>query len=103
MDLTKPLTAKQARDLARAIERNPAGEIRFWIRGGESHAQQRMRQRQASEADVRNAIRFGRVSENGMENGTWRYRFETNKFRVVVAFRSETVLVVVTVVRLNWS
>lgn len=99
MDVTGPLKAKQARDLARSIERSPEGRVRIL----EAHNALRMKQRGVSEADVRNVIRFGIVYEDGCENGTWRYRFETRKFRVVIAFRSETTLVVITVMRLNWS
>lgn len=49
--------------------------------------------------DVRNVLKHGHMSEPGeYENGTWRYRLHTARFCVVVAFRSETELVVVT----NW-
>lgn len=49
--------------------------------------------------DVMNVLQHGRIFEPGeMENGTWRYRVHTERFCVVVAFRSESELVVVT----NW-
>lgn len=96
MDVGGPLTAKQARDLAGSIVRSESGEVRF-----SGHALKRMKERRVSEADIRNVLRFGTAFEDGCENGTWRYRMETRKFRIVIAFRSVQSLVIVTVVRLD--
>ena len=46
--------------------------------------------------DCENVLRGGVVRQGEYEHGTWRYRVETNKTTVVIAFRSEQELVVVT-------
>ena len=46
--------------------------------------------------DVTNVLRGGVVEPPELERGTWRYRVRTNLMCVVVAFRSERHLVVVT-------
>jgi hypothetical protein len=59
-----------------------------------------MAQDKLTEVDVVNVLRGGHITEPAEEvNGTWRYRVHTNLIWVVVAFRSETELVVVTVWR----
>jgi hypothetical protein len=46
--------------------------------------------------DCENVLRGGVVRPAEHEHGTWRYRVETRKITVVIAFRSERELVVVT-------
>jgi hypothetical protein len=46
--------------------------------------------------DVVNVLRGGVVEPAELEKGTWRYRVRTAKIYVVVAFLSETELIVVT-------
>ena len=46
--------------------------------------------------DCVNVLRGGVVEPAELERGTWRYRVHTRRISVVVAFRSETRLVVVT-------
>ena len=46
--------------------------------------------------DCENVLRGGVVGSGEFERGTWRYRVETSRITVVVAFRSERELVVVT-------
>ena len=46
--------------------------------------------------DCENVLRGGVVRPGEYEHGTWRYRVETSKITVVIAFRSEQELVVVT-------
>ena len=54
----------------------------------------------ANAARKRNVLRGGHITEPAEnEKGTWRYRVHTNTIWVVVAFRGETELVVVTVWR----
>ncbi len=48
------------------------------------------------EADCVNVLRAGVAEPPEFEKGSWRYRVNTNRICVVVAFRSETYLVVVT-------
>lgn len=43
-----------------------------------------------------NILRAGVVQPPDFEKGTWRYRVQTNRMAVVVAFRSSQELVVVT-------
>ena len=47
-------------------------------------------------ADVVNVLRGGVVEPGEPERGSWRYRVRTNRICVVVAFNSESELVVVT-------
>ncbi len=46
--------------------------------------------------DAVNVLRGGVVRPGEFENGTWRYRVQTRRMTVVVAFRSTTELTVVT-------
>jgi hypothetical protein len=66
-----------------------------------NHAYDEMDADSLDEADVRNTLRGGWFCFTEEKNGSWRYRFETNKQGVVVAFRSETVAVVVTTFRIK--
>lgn len=43
-----------------------------------------------------NVLRAGVVYPPELENGTWRYRVRGGRINVVVAFRSEDTLVVIT-------
>lgn len=49
-----------------------------------------------STVDATNVLRGGVVEPAEFENGSWRYRVRTNLLCVVVAFRSDKELVVVT-------
>jgi putative zinc finger/helix-turn-helix YgiT family protein len=51
--------------------------------------------------DCENVLRGGVVRPGEYEHGSWRYRVETNRITVVVAFRSERELVVVTAWRIK--
>jgi len=53
------------------------------------------RSRQA-EVDVVNTLRGGRVQPGELVAGTYRYRVETSRIAVVVAFRSEKWAIVIT-------
>lgn len=65
------------------------------------HAGKRMRERKISLVDVANVLRGGRPSTDKFceqSNGTWRYRLETIKYAVIIAFtekRDKMVLVTV--------
>jgi hypothetical protein len=84
-----------------------AGDAKKWVRsilkGGwvfiSHHAQDEMRKDELSRRDVENILRGGVVREPEWENGGWRYHVETSKIRVVIAFRDESSLVVVTAMR----
>ena len=66
------------------------------------HAREEMEKDDLIVEDVQNVLRGGQITEPAEEvRGTWRYRVRTNRIFVVVAFRSESELVVVTVWRLQ--
>jgi hypothetical protein len=61
------------------------------------HARKEMAKDNLDMGDCLNVLRAGAVSEPpDLERGTWRYRVHTSRICVVVAFRSETELAVVT-------
>lgn len=89
-DASKRLDANQARKLVRLLL--VSGRLTF-----SSHARAEMKADDLTEVDVVNVARGGQITEAPEEvNGTWRYRLHTARIWVVVAFRSETELVVVT-------
>jgi hypothetical protein len=61
-----------------------------------SHAQREMTKDGMTMVDVTNVLRGGVVDPAEYENGSWRYRVRTARMCVVVSFRSEDELVVVT-------
>lgn len=61
-----------------------------------NHAKDEMVDDELTTVDCENVLRGGVVRPGEYENGTWRYRVETSKITVVVAFRSAQELVVVT-------
>lgn len=54
-------------------------------------------------ADCVSVMRAGAVRPAEWVRGTWRYRVETRRITVVIAFRSEEALVVVTAWRVKES
>ncbi|MFL5358490.1 DUF4258 domain-containing protein [Archangium sp.] len=93
-DVTCPLRAGDAKKRIRFILNE--GWFRF-----SKHAEGEMEKDELSPADVENVLRGGVVREPEWENGSWRYHVETSKIRVVIAFRDESTLVVVTAMRRN--
>lgn len=90
MDVNEPLTAQEARELVRSII--ATGVVFF-----SNHALDEMKKDKLERSDVLNVLRGAQgCFEDGLTNGSWRYRFETASMVVVVAFRSEVKLVVVT-------
>lgn len=90
VDATKRLDALQARKLLSRI-----------LRGKDSvafgrHALERMEKHDLTKPDVINTIRCGTVGNGELVNGSWRYRVETGRMGVVVAFLRESEAVVVT-------
>ena len=97
----EPLSAVDATALLRRILMN--GAVSFT-----GHAQERMDEQDLIETDVVNVLRRGLMLQPAeFERGhvasraSWRYRFETERMFVVVAFRSDDEVVVVTVRRLK--
>lgn len=69
-----------------------------------NHALKEMAIDHICEVDAMNVLRAGWMDEPAEEkNGTWRYRVRTRKFVVVIAFRSDEVLAIVTAWRLGKS
>lgn len=84
-----PLSNTDAKRLIAEIVRN--GTV-----GYSSHAFDEMKKDDLSTVDVLNVLRGGIVEFSEEINRTWRYRVRTVRMTVVVAFRSESVLSVVT-------
>lgn len=64
------------------------------------HALEELRADQMTTVDAVNVIRGGVVKPGEFDHGTWRYRVQTARMTVVVAFRSEHELRVVTAWRM---
>ena len=93
VDITKRLDARQACKLVKVARQR--GKVAF-----PGHAQKAMEDDDLIETDVDNVLRCGAIYEEPeLVRGTWRYRVETNRIFVVVAFLSATEVVVVTVWR----
>ena len=92
--MREPLSCEAARNLIRAI----------LLQGHRvaisRHALERMEERACTSLDATNVLRAGVVKSAELESGTWRYRVETYRMCVVVAFRPEQELVAVTVIRI---
>jgi hypothetical protein len=63
------------------------------------HALEEMEKDDLTLVDCTNVLRGGWVEPAEWERGTWRYRVRTARICVVVAFRSESKLAIVTVWR----
>jgi hypothetical protein len=86
----EPLFRDDATALVHAIARD--GNVAW-----SGHALTEMSNDGLSTPDCLSVLRAGAVREPAeLERGTWRYRVHTNRLCVVVAFRSQTELVVVT-------
>ena len=96
LDVTRCLPQNQARKLVAVILATGTVTV-------SRHAVDEMvadRLGRIAQTDVNNVLRLGRIVEPGeLEKGTWRYRLHSNRFCVVVAFRSGDELVVVSVWR----
>ena len=87
--LTEPLDPARAKALIGKILE--AGTVSF-----SSHAFGELAADGLTTVDCVNVLRGGIVEPAEWERGSWRYRVRTARICVVVAFRSETALVVVT-------
>ena len=79
--------------------------IREILRAGRftysGHAKKGMLDDGLTTLDCENVLRGGVVQPGAWESGSWRYRVETNRVAVVVAFRSEQEMVVITAWRID--
>ena len=87
--LNEPLDELVAERLIRNIVER--GTVR-WT----THALQRLPARDLTTVDCVNILRAGVVDPPELQNGTWRYRVRGGRIAVIVAFRSEDTLVVIT-------
>ena len=95
--LKEPLGPVEAKALIRSIL--TVGSV-MWSR----HALDEMARDEHGEitrVDVVNILRGGVVEPGELERGSWRYRVHTIRIWVVIAFNSETELVVVTAWRVG--
>jgi len=95
----KRLDKNQARKRVSAIAREHPENIRF-----SRHALEEMLNDDLITADILNVIKSPSskiLSEAELENGSYRYRLETNNIMVIVSFDSEDSLVIVTAWRKN--
>ncbi|MBZ4419819.1 DUF4258 domain-containing protein [Myxococcus sp. RHSTA-1-4] len=89
-DASKPLPQNVARKLISTILTN--GRV-----GYSRHAREEMEKDDLTEVDVTNVLRGGRIFEPAeMGQASWTYRVHTPRQCVVVTFRNDTELVVVT-------
>ena len=87
--MDEPLSAPKAKKAVQEILRS--GNTAF-----SGHALREMKKDDLTTQDCVNVLRAGVVEPAEYENGSWRYRFHGGWIWVVVAFRSEQELVVVT-------
>jgi hypothetical protein len=92
--LAEPLSPPEARRLIREIIEN--GSVSF-----SKHAEEELAKDGLTMVDATNVMRGGVVEPGELENGSWRYRMRTARMVVVVAFRSEAELRVVTAWRVK--
>ena len=92
--LKEPLSAPDAETLARWILEQ--GTLRV-----SDHAAGELAKDRLSVVDAQNALRAGPCVSRDYISQSWRYRFSTAKIAVVIAFRSETVMVLVTAWRIK--
>jgi len=92
--LLEPLDPQKARVLIREIL--ATGSVAF-----SRHALEEMEKDKLTAVDVTNVVRGGVVDPAELENGSWRYRVRTGRMAVIVAFRSEAELRIVTAWRIG--
>lgn len=87
--MDEPLAPEAARQIIREILKT--GRFTY-----SKHAKEEMLDDDLTTVDCENVLRGGVVRSGEREHGSWRYRVETSRITVVIAFRSEQELVVVT-------
>ena len=92
IDVTSKLNKGQARKVLSEIFNSDPNLVSF-----SKHARNQMKARGLSTVDIINVLKVGKIFSNPeLENGSWRYKLETKKITVVIAFRKPNHLVVVT-------
>ena len=90
----EPFTPQQVKKLIRQIIKS--GTVSF-----SDHALKEAKKDGLSTVDCEKVLQGGIVEPPELQNGSWRYRVRTALMYVVVAFRSESHLVVVTTWRIK--
>ena len=85
----EPLNEAQAKRLIRHILESGTVSL-------SDHALEELAKENMTTVDAVNVLRGGVVEPAEFERGSWRYRVRTQRMYVVVAFRSEKHLVIVT-------
>lgn len=75
--------------------------LEYGTTGFTGHADNELAHDRLSRVDAQNVLRAGTCVGCDLISGTWRYRFSTARIAVIVAFRSETAMVVVTAWRIK--
>lgn len=92
IDVTSRLSPGQARKVLAEIFNHNPNLISFT-----KHAHKQMSERDLKSGDVLNVLKAGKIfSDPEYENGSFRYRVQTKKMIVVVAFRKPNHVIVVT-------
>ena len=92
IDVTSRLTSVQARKVLAEIFNNSPNLVSFT-----KHAREKMVERDLKTGDILNVLKGGKIlSEPEFENGSFRYRVQTKKITVVLAFRKPNHVVVIT-------
>ena len=87
--LREPMNPARAKQLIRQILET--GTVTY-----STHARDELAEDDLTIQDAENVLRGGRVEAPRKERGSWRYRVRTARICVVIAFRSEHELVIVT-------
>lgn len=93
-DLKEPLRPDAAKQLIRRIL--SSGRFTY-----SRHALEEILADDLTTVDCENILRGGVVRPPEIEKGSWRYRVETSRMAVVIAFRSSEELVVITAWRVK--
>ncbi len=93
-DLREPLKPDAAKQLIRRILKS--GRFTY-----SKHALAEILADDLTTVDCENILRGGVVRPAEIEKGSWRYRVETNRMAIVIAFRSSEELVVITAWRVK--
>jgi len=88
-EMSEPLQKEQVDGLVKRVMFS--GSVGF-IR----HARDEMRNDDLGEIDIRNALKNGSCFDFRLKDETWRYRIRTQEITVIVSFRTESQLTVVT-------
>ena len=92
IDVTSRLNPEQARKVLAEIFNHNPNLISFT-----KHARKQMSERDLKSGDVLNILKAGKIfSEPEYENGSFRYRVQTKRMTVVIAFKKPNHVVVVT-------